>query len=31
MMTFLVVAGALFLTGPILRLLFILLFVSSKK
>nr|DAT39366.1 MAG TPA: hypothetical protein [Caudoviricetes sp.] len=30
MMTFLAVVGALFLVGPILRLLFIILFVSKK-
>lgn len=30
MMTFLAVVGAFFLVGPILRLLFIVLFVSKK-
>ncbi len=30
MMTFLAVVGAYFLVGPILRLLFIILFVSKK-
>ncbi|QEQ50341.1 hypothetical protein [Klebsiella phage xx20] len=30
MMTFLAVVGAFFLVGPILRLLFIILFVSKK-
>lgn len=30
MMTFLAVVGAFFLVGPILRLLFIILFISKK-